>query len=313
MKTYRLLYIATAALLLASCANDDESLANKDPVAATIKADIAGNQTRGTADTNQWTAGDAIGVYATSTGVTSADNKKYVASDAIGNFSAADNNNTIYFRDTKEVTFSAYYPYSETLSGGLLNWSMAEVTAGSPCTADVLYASGATASKASPNVDFNGTDHRFKHCMSLVKFIIEPTSTIIDTSNNIIKSVTLDNIYTAATFNTVTGATTAVGSKRQYERTFNNIPLSADAGQRSFEVIMLPQSRPASDPLTVSIGIENEFNVVNTYSATLTQTFNAGYMYTYTIKVQNTSIYISNASIAAWETGGSSTLEAQLN
>lgn len=69
MKKFRFLYIAAAALLFAACANDEDGISNNGPVAATVKADISNNiKTRGTADNDRWTAGDAIGVYVTSTG-----------------------------------------------------------------------------------------------------------------------------------------------------------------------------------------------------------------------------------------------------
>ena len=110
MKKFRFLYIAAAALLFAACANEEDGIGNNGPVAATVQADISNNiKTRGTADNNSWTAGDAIGVYVTSSGNTTGDNKKYVTTNGDGTFEAADNNNIIYFKDNKETTFSAYY------------------------------------------------------------------------------------------------------------------------------------------------------------------------------------------------------------
>lgn len=119
MKKFKILYIAAAALLFAACANEEDGIGNNGPVAATVKADISNNiKTRGTADNNSWTAGDAIGVYATSSGYTTGDNKKYVTTNGDGTFEAADNNNIIYFKDNKETTFSAYYPYNKFLTDG---------------------------------------------------------------------------------------------------------------------------------------------------------------------------------------------------
>ena len=117
MKKFRFLYIAAAALLFAACANEEDGIGNNGPVAATVQADISNNiKTRGTADNNSWTAGDAIGVNVTSTGNTTGDNKKYVTTNGDGTFEAADNNNIIYFKDNKETTFSAYYPYNKFIS-----------------------------------------------------------------------------------------------------------------------------------------------------------------------------------------------------
>ena len=84
MKKFRFLYIAAAALLFAACANEEDGIGNNGPVAATVQADISNNiKTRGTADNNSWTAGDAIGVNVTSTGNTTGDNKKYVTTNGM--------------------------------------------------------------------------------------------------------------------------------------------------------------------------------------------------------------------------------------
>lgn len=173
MKKFRFLYIAAAALLFAACANEEDGIGNNGPVAATVQADIVKNITRATTG-DTWSENDAIGVYVTSTGNTTGDNKKYVTTNGDGTFEAADNNNIIYFKDNKETTFSAYYPYNKFLTDGKMNWNIAEVVANQPCKADVLFASGATASKASPIVNFTDIEHRFKHCMSLVEFKIKP-------------------------------------------------------------------------------------------------------------------------------------------
>ena len=313
MKTTNSLYIAAAAMLFAACANDNEQQVYNGPVAAAITADISNNaKTRATAIENTWTLGDAIGVYATSSGITKADNKKYVTADAVGNFSAVDDANTIYFLDTQDVTFNAYYPYSASLTDGKMSWTMAEPEANKPCTADILYASGATASKASPNVVFNGTDHQFKHCMSLVEFLVDLGSGVSATANTL-QSVTLKNIYTKGTFNTTTGATEADGSRDNYPHNFG-VSLSDDAAKRTFKVVMLPQSLQ-NNQMEIEVALKNG-DVVNTYKTTLTPStdnqFKAGYKYTYTIIVRNTSIAIENANIQAWTTTAAGYLDAEL-
>lgn len=137
MKKFRFLYIAAAALLFAACANEEDGIGNNGPVAATVQADIVKNITRATTD-DTWSKNDAIGVNVTSTGNTTGDNKKYVTTNGDGTFEAADNNNIIYFKDNKETTFSAYYPYNKFLTDGKMNWNIAEVVANQPCKADVL-------------------------------------------------------------------------------------------------------------------------------------------------------------------------------
>ena len=149
MKKFKILYIAAVASLLAACANEEDGIGNSSPVAATIQANISKTVTRATVG-NTWSENDAIGVYASSGVITKEDNKKYITKNGDGTFEADGNDNVIYFKDNKKTTFSAYYPYSESLTDGKMDWIMSEVEEKQPCKADVLFASGATASKASP-------------------------------------------------------------------------------------------------------------------------------------------------------------------
>ena len=146
MKKFKILYIAAVASLLAACANEEDGIGNSSPVAATIQANISKTVTRATVG-NTWSENDAIGVYASSGVITKEDNKKYITKNGDGTFEADGNDNVIYFKDNKKTTFSAYYPYSESLTDGKMDWIMSEVEEKQPCKADVLFASGATASK----------------------------------------------------------------------------------------------------------------------------------------------------------------------
>ena len=310
MKKFRFLYIAAAALLFAACANEEDGIGNNGPVAATVQADISNNiKTRGTADNNSWTAGDAIGVYVTSSGNTTGDNKKYVTTNGDGTFEAADNNNIIYFKDNKETTFSAYYPYNKFLTDGKMNWNIAEVEANQPCKADVLFASGATASKASPTVKFTDAEHRFKHCMSLVKFIIKPGMGI-DQSENILRGLHLNGIYKTGKFDTKTGAIESAQYRTSYPYNFST---SFDK-ESSVEMIMLPQ-KLENDMMEIEVDLQVG-DELNTYKATLTPAtdyqFKGGYKYTYVVKVNNTSITIAEADIEPWQTTDQGNLDAEL-
>ena len=237
MKKFRFLYIAAVALLFAACANEEDGIGNNGPVAATVQADIVKNITRATTD-DTWSKNDAIGVYATSSGNTTGDNKKYVTTNGDGTFEAADNNNIIYFKDNKETTFSAYYPYNKFLTDGKMNWNMAEVEANLPCKADVLFASGATASKASPTVNFTDAEHRFKHCMSLVEFKIKPGQGVKD-NNYKFNRLNMKGIFVSGKFDTRTGSVEAAGDRETLTRFFNDVSFESE---ESFAYIMLPQS-----------------------------------------------------------------------
>lgn len=308
MKKFKILYIAAVASLLAACANEEDGIGNSSPVAATIQANISKTVTRATVG-NTWSENDAIGVYASSGVITKEDNKKYITTKGDGTFEAASNDNIIYFKDNKETTFSAYYPYSESLEDGKMDWIMSEVEANKPCKADVLFASGATASKASPTVKFTDAEHRFKHCMSLVKFIIKPGMGI-DQSENILRGLHLNGIYKTGKFDTKTGAIVPAQYRTSYPYNFST---SFDK-ESSVEMIMLPQ-KLENDIMEIEVDLQvgDEYN---TYKASLQPTtdyqFKGGYKYTYVITVNNTKITVAEANILEWETAPQGNLDAEL-
>ena len=310
MKKFRFLYIAAAALLFAACANEEDGIGNNGPVAATVQADIVKNITRATTD-DTWSKNDAIGVYATSSGNTTGDNKKYVTTNGDGTFEAADNNNIIYFKDNKETTFSAYYPYSKFLTDGKMNWNIAEVEANQPCKADVLFASGATASKASPTVNFTDAEHRFKHCMSLVEFKIKPGQGVRDI-NYKFNRLNMKGIFIIGKFDTRTGLVEAAGDRETFTRFFNDVSFESE---ESFAYIMLPQSLE-SNKMDIEIYLllnDSEVKYTTPITPSTNGQFEGGKKYTYNITVKNTGITIEKANIVPWENGDSSDLDADID
>ena len=304
MKKFRFLYIAAAALLFAACANEEDG-----PVAATVQADIVKNVTRATTD-DTWSKNDAIGVYATSSGNTTGDNKKYVTTNGDGTFEAADNNNIIYFKDNKETTFSAYYPYSESLTDGKMDWNMAEVEANQPCKADVLFASGATASKASPIVNFTDIEHRFKHCMSLVEFKIKPGQGV-KYNNYKFNRLELKGIFRSGKFDTRTGSVETAGDRGPIILNFDDVSFESE---KSFAYIMLPQSLE-SNKMDIEIYLllnDSEVKYTTPITPSTNGQFEGGKKYTYNITVKNTGITIEKANIVPWENGDSSDLDADI-
>lgn len=309
MKKFRFLYIAAAALLFAACANEEDGIGNNGPVAATVQADIVKNITRATTD-DTWSKNDAIGVYATSSGNTTGDNKKYVTTNGDGTFEAADNNNIIYFKDNKETTFSAYYPYSKFLTDGKMNWNIAEVEANQPCKADVLFASGATASKASPTVNFTDAEHRFKHCMSLVEFKIKPGQGV-KYNNYKFNSLNMKGIFTSGKFDTRTGSVETAGDRATLTRVFDDVSFESE---KSFAYIMLPQSLE-SNKMDIEIYLllnDSEVKYTTHITPSTNGQFEGGKKYTYNITVKNTGITIEKANIVPWENGDSGDLDADI-
>ena len=296
MKKFRFLYIAAAALLFAACANEEDGIGNNGPVAATVKADIVKNVTRATTD-NTWSNNDAIGVNVTSKGYTIGDNVKYTTTGD-GKFTS---DNPIYFADAREtVIFNAYYPYQENVDGnGIVNnWNMAEVKEGEPCPADFLFATGATATKSSPQVQFTG-DNQFKHCMSMIRLTFKAGKGI-NANNAILKNqLKLKGIYKTGSINTQTGEVTIYGDRGIYESDVDNKSLKNGA---TCEFIVFPQPL---DNNKMDIELEVADNgTINTYTTSLTSStnneFKGGYLYTYPIRINNTGVVIEKAGITAW-------------
>ena len=324
MKKFRFLYIAAAALLFAACANEEDGIGNNGPVAATVKADISNNiKTRGTADNNSWTTGDAIGVYVTSSGNTKGTNVKYEYDNDY--FVSA---YPIYFKDNKEQTFSAYYPYIDDPNndkfdedGWLINdWNIDYNNPSNTLLAnDFLFASGAIASKASPMVNFTDLnnvgeslpekDHRFKHKMSMIEFTVI-SGEGIESSKSDLQSITLDKIKTQGKINVKTGATEATGTSSP--KTLPVTGLLTD--HRVCKFILFPQQFE-NDKLTISCSVLYNENTINNYTTkiSLPNGFEGGKKYNYTITVINNSIVIGDASITSWGIGADNeTLEAEI-
>ena len=307
MKKFRLLYVAVAALLFAACAKEDEGIGNNGPVAATVQADIVKNVTRATVE-NTWSENDAIGVYVTSPGYTIGDNVKYTTTGD-GNFTS---DNPIYFASaTETVQFSAYYPYQENVDGNgtVNNWNMAEVKEGEPCAADFLFATGATATKSSPQVQFTG-DNKFKHCMSMVRLTLKAGDGIDANYANLKGQLILKNIYKTGSINTRTGEVAVSGDRGIYESDVDNKSLKNDV---TCKFIVFPQSL---DNNKMDIELEVADNgTINTYTTSLMSStnneFKGGNMYTYTIRINKTGIVIENADITKWQTIDEGTLDAE--
>ena len=307
MKKFKILYIAAVASLLAACANEEDGIGNNGPVAATVQADIIKNITRATTD-NTWSENDAIGVNVISKGYTIGDNVKYTTTGD-GNFTS---DNPIYFASaTEEVQFSAYYPYQENVDGnGIVNnWNMAEVKEGEPCPADFLFATGATATKSSPQVQFTG-DNQFKHCMSMIRLTFKAGKGIDANNANLKNYLKLKGIYKTGSINTQTGEVTISGDRGIYESDVDNKSLKNGA---TCEFIVFPQPL---DNNKMDIELEVADNgTINTYTTSLPSStnneFKGGYLYTYTIRIYNASVVIENAGITEWQTIDGGSLDAE--
>ena len=199
----------------------------------------------------------------------------------------------IYIEDAKPHTFRAYYPYNA--AGGILAATTDATAQQNQPAIDFLFASGATGDKNSPVVSFTdktykgGEDNSFHHRMSRITLTFEAGDGV-DFSVVKPERYTLDGLLLTGTFNTADGIATADNGLQTGELTMD----LAD-GNLTSSVILFPQT-VASLPLVVNYKGQE-------YPATLTVPEGAlltGNNYTYTVKVSNKVLEVSEATIAKW-------------
>lgn len=312
---------AAALLLLAGCEKESNNTVENGPVAARIHTVIdpmtsgpgssGGSGTDGTPNTRAagtaWAKNDAIGITATHT----ADNMKllnnahYLTPNGDDKFEAEDGS-VFYFTDNAEVDFTAYYPWTATekLESGIIQIDLTNATYQTPekqPEIDFLFAT-ATGSAANPDVKL-----QFRHCMSRVVLRFLPGDGI----------VTLDDIKyelwemgLKGTFNTLTG-------EAKSERLLSNILTltvpGSNAAELSSPLILFPQQ--GDDQRVLGLTMRG-----TTYTATFQLPQNpqnnnvrellAGHSYTYNVKINNTTMTISPATINPWEDGGSENIDS---
>ena len=283
MKT-RFFALAALALALVACNNDNENL-NGDLVAAQFTANIAPT-TRASGTT--WDNGDRIGITDIDND-TQYGNVPFILKN--GKFEAE--GKVIYIEDTKAHTFRAYYPYNA--AGGILAATTDATAQQNQSAIDFLFATGATGDKKSPVVSFTdktgkgGEDNSFHHRMSRITLTFEAGDGV-DFSVVKPERYTLDGLLLTGTFNTADGIATADNGAQTGELTMN----LAD-GNLTSSLILFPQT-VASLPLVVNYKGQE-------YHATLTVpegALQAGNNYTYTVKLHNKVLEVSEATIAKW-------------
>lgn len=281
MKT-RLLTFAALALALAACTNDEENL-NDGPVAAQFTAAIGDNVTATTrvsgTDGTEWDEDDCIGITGGSYS-----NVPYVTNNGDGNFDPA-SDDIIYFDNTDEVTFHAYYPYKDDdeMTEGKIAATTDAKAQEVQTQHDFLFASGAKGSTYSPEVKFTD-ENAFSHCMSRITLNFKKGSGVTIPTDGP-TSYTLKDLLLGGTFNTTNGETATTANSAANVTLLGNLTSS----------IFFPQE-------VASIDMEISLNG-NTYYTTLPVKdgkLQSGKEYHYEITISHQNVVV-NASIKAWD------------
>lgn len=304
---------AATALTLAACSNDDESLTN-GPVEARISAGVNTPETRAIND--QWEQ-DEIGVMVTNASSNMADlykNVKYTTTantNAAANFTATTGQG-IFFQDADEtVTFAAYAPYqasadNATLPGtdGVISGSTADQSTRDKQKAfDYIHASGATASRSTPAVQFRG-EHAFAHKMTRLVIIVKTSTEDGFTADQVTSGTySLSGLKHDGTFDVTTGtaaADTEGETTSDWSLTDKSLKTEGETDQVTFTSILYPQTTGSA--LTFNAVIDGQTYVNRT---DINPGLKAGTSYTYTITVKKTGLEVSGCTVSKWGNGGS--------
>ena len=287
MKRYILL--AATALTLAACTNDEMTTATDGKVALKVNASIGTVDTRAVG--TQWTMEDQIGISTEDGSATSYANVCY---EWDGSSFTTSPNNAIFFETSETVTFRAYYPYKEGADyTGVSTAADNQTTANQP-KIDFLYASGATASKDKPTVNFTG-DHAFTHRMSQITLTFIEGSDM-DFGGSI--SYTLGDLKMDGTFNPLDGTATADDDATATSLTVNLTEVQPTSGSYIAPSLILFPQEVTSIPITVTVGGQDYTGTLSVKDGKL----QSGNNYTWKITVSKTDMSVGKAEIKNWET-----------
>lgn len=320
MKKIKYLTSAAIALALVAC-NNEEDIVQDGPVAAQISAGVSRPETR--AIDNQWEQ-DEIGVMVTDASNSNMEelykNVKYTTTaDKVteADFTSTDG---IFFQDASEtVTFAAYGPYQSSAdkavlpgeSGVIKNISTdKQNTRDAQKKFDFIYATGATASRGNPTVEFskdNSTE--FKHKMTRLIFIVK-TSTEDGFAATDVTSGTysVSGLNHKGEFNVTTGTAQATGTETSADWSLTQNSLKdEETAQVTFTSILYPQT------LTNSLVFKAVINgQTYTSKSEIKPTLAASTSYTYTLTIKKEGVVVSGCTVSGWSTGSGGDISVEM-
>lgn len=270
-------------LMFSACQKENNEIVNSDlnePVSVSFSSQIS--RVIGI----QWESSDEVGISATDGNDVNYVNVKYL-SDASGNFSVPEESEPICYKSENAMSFTAYYPYSSTVSDNLIAgntisdnkkcnflWSKVE---------DVAYST-------TPSVNFT-----FNHSMAELRIELTYSE---GTEIRAYKDVTISGLKHDGNFNINTGVASlsAAAEAQDWE-----IALSGEGTTLSYRGVIFPQA--------VS-GMILKMNKVD-YNIDFkdTEEFEAGKYYTISAVINadgsvKVSIKVNGATIDDYKDGG---------
>ncbi|GAB6012881.1 fimbrillin family protein [Viscerimonas tarda] len=308
MKTFKLfsavkLMLLAVVILLPACSQDEDLYSGDDrtPVSFVTQITVDNvSRTRTTAQGNQWLADDSIGIYMIAAGGTIssslAANSEYHAvtgNSSTSNFEPANDNATIYYPQSGNVDFVAYYPYSESITN--FSYPVNVSLQSNPAAIDLLYSNNVK-NKAKSQTE--PATLQFTHRLS--KLIL-----------NVVKG----NGMAAADFSSATASIAGMPATAQFalsdatlsgktlSTAFAALKVATETGSdASFEAILIPQAAGEFANRKVTFNIGGELYV---WSIPDNAVFEQGKQHIYTITVNETATS-GAGTINPWDDGAPS-------
>lgn len=237
MRKIRLFFTVITLGLLASC-NDKSVECPENPLKGS-KNQVVFSGTIGQlatrAGNTTWDSGDAIGIYAMTTGKTLSQgvynnkaNVKY-ATNGSGNFAATDITQSIEFpKDGTNLDFVAYYPYQQTVDNNTIAINLTQQS--SPAAIDLLYSNDAKKkSNAESTVNLS-----FKHMLS--KVVLSVKAQAGKSLSGLTTSIS--DVIVDGSFNLETGTLTTGTTKKNITPVLN---FNADNTEATITAILVPK------------------------------------------------------------------------
>ncbi|WP_437920265.1 fimbrillin family protein [Sphingobacterium sp. LRF_L2] len=273
---YKIVYFLLGVFSLSGCKQQDDLPMEMSDVALKISAQVANI---GINNSNVWVDADELGLFMMTSGQSDLStaleyNRKYTYSAAGADFILS--GQPIYYPNTGAVDLVAYAPYGQVNGNTLLLdlLDQHDVKA-----IDLLYANNNIGiAKRKEGVDLN-----FKHMLSKINFSLTAGSAVSPEALSSAQ-ISLEGFSTEATFNLATGALANVQASSTV-----NVGINRTA-------ILLPHSGTSGRVLIIQLGGQ-QMN----YTFPVTDAFEQGKEYNYTITVKSNEIEVQRTTITDWQ------------
>lgn len=300
----RVIIAALAIAAVVGCSKDDGTFSG---VMSGVEATFEASQIATRTTANTWENLDQVGIYMYQNGATDSsyslarENVLYT-SDASGNFKVGTSVTPIYYPQSDQVDFYAYYPHQATLAQD--GYYTADITLqNTESGIDQGAVDFLTASLTEKGISSDALSFEFDHRLAMLTLVVTPKSSI-STLKGV--GVTLGEMNTQATFSTLTGeliASSAVSGSIEFLTVDNTTDAQDNVTKITATAIVLPEALGANAKVTF------KFSETLSHSASFptNTSFTAGMNHTYNVSVGYSDVsFEGESTINGW---GSTTID----